>query len=305
LLLTTVATGQTATTPRQPYESFKIATPNEPQAQIAGWFLPASRARGTLILCHGFGASKSDWLPYQWIRDSCHWNVIMFDFREHGESTNAWGQVRTLGYYEIWDVKAVVDWAESRHLARQLALYGVSMGGSVALRWAGEGQDHRIVGVLADSPYRSGWDAIQQFQYHAMPLGPLGPTLLHGGFKQMMQQVDIPAALSKRDDLIVWLTWGENDWFPPEDQSAIAAAVRSPESLKHVEILPGVGHAQGWMDPARNDQKIKSFLALCESRNGHRATLLQVVAAAVAACVIFACIALWLIRRRNANEDAA
>jgi pimeloyl-ACP methyl ester carboxylesterase len=263
------ATSPAPPEPRQPFESFTVRTTNDPPADIAVWFLSASRPRGTLFLCHGFGSSKSNWVPYQWIRESCHWNMVIFDFREHGGSTHAWGQVRTLGYHEIWDLKAVIDWAESRRLKRPFACYGVSMGAAIALRWAGEGNDRRIVGVLADSPYRTGWDAIQQYQFRGVPLGPLGPMLLKGGFRQMMQQVDIPAALAKRDrddEMIVWLRFGEHDWFPPDDQKAIFEAIRSGNRLKRMEILPEVGHAQGWRDPEGNDRTIKSFLSTCESR---------------------------------------
>jgi hypothetical protein len=52
-----------------------------------------------------------DFLWYGWIRDRLGWNVIRFDFREHGQSSRAPLGLPTLGYHEIWDVKAVIDWA--------------------------------------------------------------------------------------------------------------------------------------------------------------------------------------------------
>src|SRR5262245_58973842 len=104
-----------AARPRPPYEIFRVRTSNVPEAEIVGWLLPTEgAAKGTLIACHGFAGDKRSLVDYQWIRDREGWNLILFDFREHGESTNVWSELRTLGYHEIWDVKAVVDWAERR-----------------------------------------------------------------------------------------------------------------------------------------------------------------------------------------------
>src|SRR4051812_7893847 len=84
--------------PPKPFESFAIPSAGGSPAKISGWFLPAKSPRGTLFMCHGYGQSKEIWLPYNWIRENENWNIVCFDFREHGESTHHLTHVCTLGY---------------------------------------------------------------------------------------------------------------------------------------------------------------------------------------------------------------
>src|SRR3954453_7280413 len=115
--------------PHPPYTSFSAETDNIPQATISAWCLPARRpAQGTVFFCHGFRNSKQLLVPYQWIRDDQDWNMILFDFRGHGQSSKT--GLCTLGYYEQWDLKAMIDWAEVHHLAKPYVVVGVSMGAS-------------------------------------------------------------------------------------------------------------------------------------------------------------------------------
>lgn len=120
--------------PSDPYETFRIKTDNVPQAEIAGWLLPAkAHAKGTLFILHGYNNNKGYMVQWDWVRDQENWNVIMIDFREHGESSHS-GHLSTLGFNEIWDVKAAVDFAESRGLAKPYAIFGRSLGASTGLR---------------------------------------------------------------------------------------------------------------------------------------------------------------------------
>ena len=56
--------------PSGPYESFRIKTDNVPQAEIAGWVLPASgQANGTMFLLHGWNNDKERVVGWEWVRD--------------------------------------------------------------------------------------------------------------------------------------------------------------------------------------------------------------------------------------------
>jgi pimeloyl-ACP methyl ester carboxylesterase len=247
-------------------ETFRVKTDNIPQAEIAGWGLRApGKANGTLFMCHGFHNSKKSFNWYGWIATREHWNVVAFDFREHGESTHGLTTLPTLGYYEIWDLKAVVDWAEKQGLEKPYACYGVSMGAATALRWAG--MDDRIVGVLAQSPFKNALRGAEQFQKAIAnhPLAKLAPLLVTEGLEQMWKQVEIPDAVAKRADLLLWLTVGDHDFFPVEDQEDILAASRSPRAFKRLFIRENSSHggAWAWKD---NDRTIVNFLRECERR---------------------------------------
>lgn len=53
---------------------------------LRGWFVAAPAPRATLVFCHGHAGSKAPDLQYvPWLRERGY-NVLLFDFRAHGES---------------------------------------------------------------------------------------------------------------------------------------------------------------------------------------------------------------------------
>jgi pimeloyl-ACP methyl ester carboxylesterase len=251
--------------PDAPFESFTVKTTNIPQADIAGWFLPATSAKGTVILLHGYNNNKAymvDWA--NWIRRDEKWNCVLIDFREHGQSTRT-KHLCSLGYHEIWDVKAAVDYAESKGLARPYVIFGRSLGAAVGLRWAA--MDERISGVFAVSPYKNAYLASEQITQTKLKISFLpSPFLAHPGFKAMLKEVDIVAAAQKRDDLRLWIMTGEWDCFTPGDQREILKASPAPASLKRLEIARGRHHgdvcfSKGDALTPSHDQYLRQFLA--------------------------------------------
>jgi len=265
LFICAVALSAAARPPTGPYEDFRVKTDNIPQAEIAGWFLPAaSRAKGTVFILHGYNNNKHYMVGYEWIRDREGWNVLLPDFREHGDSTRT-GHISTLGYYEIWDVKAVVDYADAKHLAKPYIILGRSLGAATGLRWAS--MDPRIDGVLAISPFKNAYRASQQLPASRLHIAGLpSPFTWSPGYRHMLEQVDIPQAVSKRDDLRIWIMSGEQDAFPPDDERAILKASPSPDSLKRLVVAPGMDHRSigGFKGDAAHpstDQYVREFLA--------------------------------------------
>lgn len=249
--------------PKGPYESFRVKTDNIPQAEIAGWLLRAKSPKGTIFLMHGYNNNKDYMVGWQWLRDNENWNVILMDFREHGESSKT-GHMSTLGYYEIWDVKAVVDYAEKLNLAKPYTIFGRSLGASAGLRWAS--QDPRIAGVFAVSPFKNAYLASQELPADRLHIPGLpSPFVLNVGFKKMLQEVDIPKAVAQRDDLRIWIMTGEFDAFGENEQREILNASASPPNLKRLEIATGCNHRNVWTfkgDAKRpsHDQYLKDFL---------------------------------------------
>lgn len=248
--------------PPQPAIKFSVATDNIPRAQIAGVVLPAAgKAKGTVILCHGFSGRKENLYGWNWIRRDLGWNLVAFDFREHGQSTHTF-HLTTLGYHEIWDVKAVIDHAEQMGLARPYVIYGGSMGASVGLRWAA--RDPRISGVIAVSPYRNALGAAQQFFQQHLHLN----LAERGGWSDMLNTVDLPKDLSQRNDLRIWILCGEFDSFREADQRAILAGSTSPAAMKKLFVIPGGNHGNLWCWKGNDrvpshDRIVRDFLAEC------------------------------------------
>ena len=264
MLLSQLATNKQAAPPAAPDPAIKftVATDNVPQAQIAGVVMPAlTKAKGTIFICHGFSRRKEDAYKFDWMRRDLGWNLVAFDFREHGQSSHSF-HLTTLGYFEIWDVKAVVDQAEQMGLAKPYVIYGSSMGASVGLRWAA--QDSRVSGVLAVSPYRNAFAAAQMFFQQRLHLN----LVEKGAWSGMLNTVDLPKDLSQRNDLRIWILCGQFDAFRAADQRAILAGSKSPQSLKKLFVIPGGYHSTLWRWQGDNrvpshDRIVENFLMEC------------------------------------------
>ena len=136
----------------RPYEDVAFTTADG--MHIRGWFMPAAQtSERTLVICHGLGANRSNFLSYCEVGDALHANVLMFDFRGHGDSD---GHTVTFGYYERFDVLAALDYLrkERPEQAREVYGLGISMGSSALLQAAAEASPP-FDGIIVDSAFAS------------------------------------------------------------------------------------------------------------------------------------------------------
>lgn len=101
------------------------------------------------ILCHGFGYAKYGSLKYAELFLKLGFTVLMYDHRNHGLSGKAY---TTMGYYEKYDLKLVVDWC-IKHYGKdcKILTHGESMGGATVLLHLAI--DKRVKCVIADCAY--------------------------------------------------------------------------------------------------------------------------------------------------------
>ncbi|MBD0379261.1 alpha/beta hydrolase [Paenibacillus sedimenti] len=120
---------------------------------LQGWFIPATQTESsmTLILAHGYAGTRLEkGLPALAFAKSlveAGYNVVMFDFRNSGESE---GHLTTVGYLEKEDLLGAIDWVKE-HIPGKIGLIGFSMGGSTSILAAAE--ESAVRGVVADSPF--------------------------------------------------------------------------------------------------------------------------------------------------------
>jgi alpha-beta hydrolase superfamily lysophospholipase len=98
---------------------------------LEGWLLAPPNPRGTVLLFHGYAASRSSLLEEGRAFYEMGFAAVLIDFRGSGGSD---GNVTTLGYLEAHDVAAAIRQVRSRGLPGPLILYGQSMGGAAVLR---------------------------------------------------------------------------------------------------------------------------------------------------------------------------
>lgn len=139
-----------ATNPRRalglPFED--VAFRSSDGVLLRGWFIPHKGSNTTIVLCHGVSANKGAFLGLAPFLHRAGFNVLMFDFRGHGDSG---GYTTSLGYYEARDVRAAVDYLVRRGGVRRIGAYGFSMGGAASLLAAPT--TAAIDCVVADSAY--------------------------------------------------------------------------------------------------------------------------------------------------------
>ena len=109
-----------------------VAIPVGNDVTLAAWYLPAPGSDRTVIVTHGYGASRYDFnalLPTAMLVRA-GFNVLLVDQRNSGESTCASGR-HSAGQLESDDFAAVADWLISSKgvTPDKLGMYGVSGGG--------------------------------------------------------------------------------------------------------------------------------------------------------------------------------
>src|SRR3989304_2001206 len=120
--------------------------------KLKGWFIKGN-GKGrvpTVIICHGLGANRSDFTELAAGLSRNGYNTLLFDFRGHGENER---KASSFGYLEQRDLLGAIRYVKERKDvdAEEIAVYGFSMGGAVAILTAAETSD--IKGVIADSSF--------------------------------------------------------------------------------------------------------------------------------------------------------
>ena len=232
---------------------------------IAGDYWPADGAGIAYVVAHGFTGSRSiprvRRISIQLAGTAAA--VLAFDFRGHGGS----GGYSTVGDLEVHDLTAAVEFLRAEGHTH-VAVLGWSMGGSVALRYAGLGGDVDAV-VSVSSPghwWERGTAPMRLVHWAAETrLGRLTTRLathtrLGGtGWAELPQSpVEVVAAIAPRPLLIVH---GDADrYFPIRHAEALVAAAGGTAEFWREQ---GMGHAESATTPAlveRIDQWVRAAL---------------------------------------------
>jgi fermentation-respiration switch protein FrsA (DUF1100 family) len=129
------------------YEDVTIETSDG--VKISGWWVPAEKPRGTVLFCHGNAGNIGDRLDTLVIINTLRLNVLIFDYRGYGNSNSSPSEKGTyLDADAAWDY--LVN--EKKISAKQIIIWGRSIGGAVAARTAAK---HSAGLVIVESTFTS------------------------------------------------------------------------------------------------------------------------------------------------------
>ncbi|MCP4440272.1 MAG: alpha/beta hydrolase [Aureispira sp.] len=208
---------------------------------LEAWFIPIwqPNAKGTVILCHGYGASKSSLLQEARQFRGMGYHTFLIDFRGHGNSE---GVMTTIGAGEAEDVKAAYDYIQERMPDSPIVLYGVSMG-AVSILKAVHDYDFAAERVIVSCPFGSLRQAVlNRFEMMGAPSFLAADLLMfwgsvQGGFWAYSHHVPTYAAKLKVPTLLLY---GEHD--PKVKRSEIDLVFESMTCPKKLEVFECGGH---------------------------------------------------------------
>jgi alpha-beta hydrolase superfamily lysophospholipase len=232
--------------------------------QLAAWYAghPADSSKGTVVMFHGYGSSRSEIIPEATAFFKMGYNVLLTDFRAHGNSE---GDVCSMGYFESHDVRAAYDLIKNTG-DKNIILWGGSMGAASITKAMHDDSSIRPSGIILEKCFGEVSDAAGAMAGNSMhePAQPFGTLLTFWGSveqgiymfgmkpEKFVQSITCPALVQ----------WGDHD----ENVSR-----KETENIYHnlgsvkkkLVVYPNCGHENLLLkDPARWKTSVGDFLTL-------------------------------------------
>jgi len=217
---------------------------------LSAWYTPPEN--GVVILtAHGYSWHRSVDMHTLFARHG--YGVLSWDFRAHGESA---GELCTLGYNEVLDMEAALDFALAQEGVEQVGAWGGSMGAVTLIRTAARRSE--IAAVVVDSAF----PAVEEVIGRAIPIKAMRPLIRvfaerEVGFTvEALRPVDDIGHISPRPVLIIQ---GLADTVVASDAAErLYAAAGEP---RQVWTEAGVGHlSMSTALPEEYERRVIEFL---------------------------------------------
>lgn len=224
--------------PEKPFETVWVK--NEQGQRLEAWYTRAGQPKGTVLLFHGHASNKGKVREEQAYFRSLGFNTLAVDFRAHGNSE---GNVCTIGYREVGDVKAAYDFVKGRG-ETNVVLWGVSMGAATVLKALHDFPDINPRRVVLECPFGSMHDAVDgRMRSMGLPTAPVSSLLmLWGSAERGMWGFGYrPDEYARVVRCPVLLNWGATDKrVLRRETDAIFANLATPD--KKLVVFERSGH---------------------------------------------------------------
>ena len=229
------------------YRSLDLVT--EDGIRLSAWYTPP-RNGAVILLAHGYGDNRPEWV-YELLAKKGY-GVIAWDARAHGESD---GEISTIGYLEVLDVKAALEFVLSQAEVEHIGAWGGSMGGATLIRAAADFPE--IEALWIDSSFASLDDEFDFLVPYPF-INPLAKTLAQIETGINLNEIDPIGDIAKISPRPVYIVHGTGDTVaPPDAGKKLYEAANEPRFLWEAENVP---HLSVYLDnPRRYKRRLLGF----------------------------------------------
>jgi len=240
-----------------PFEDVQVTTADG--LRLYGWFIPAG-GRATVMLVHGYKDSRSSMLGVAEILHHHGYQVLVASLRGHDLND---GEQVSFGLREMKDLEAFDEYLRARPGVdpNRLGLFGVSMGGTISIRFAAA--NPRMRALVSDCAFSSVADTVGTSVkfFTGLPAFPFAPAIVFWTERELGGSVDdldakqwIPQIAPRP---VLLLQGGADQVVSPESGARLFEAAREPKELW---FEPDVGHAEFLKKkPAEFEQRVTRF----------------------------------------------
>jgi len=226
--------------------------------KLQAWHLKTdSVAKGTVVMFHGHGSTKSAIIKESEAFRKMGYNTFLLDFRAHGSSG---GNTTTIGYYEAEDVELAYNYIKNRG-EKNMVLWGISMGAATITKAVNDYalQPNKIILEMPfGSIVKAAEGRVKMMQLPGEPLATL--ITFWGGAEHGFWAFNMkPVEFAKKINCPVLLQWGKND--PRVSRSEIDMIYANITAPKKLVVYNNAGHES--LCKNENDKwmaEVQSFL---------------------------------------------
>lgn len=221
----------------KPHQKFQTIV-LQSNKKIECWSIRKQSSKGTVILFHGYGGSKSSLVDKADVFLDLGYNVFMVDFIGSGGSE---GLQTTIGYKEAENVKTAYDYIKEKG-EKKIFLFGTSMGAAAIMKALAD-YPLEPKGIIIECPFATMYDATcARFKAVGAPIFPMaGLVVLWGGLTNGFWAFDHnPVDYARKIKCNTLLLYGEQD--KRVSRGEIDAIYSNLDCSKELRIYPLAGH---------------------------------------------------------------